>query len=61
MPFYEVELLVDSLKVLAEKEEEERKKQEKSSNAKVPNLNIGSQMRDMQRGMNMPTLPNFKL
>lgn len=63
MPFYEIEILVDSLKILAEKEEEERKKQEKKSNGsmKTPNLNMGSQMRDMQRGMNMPSLPNFKL
>ena len=61
MPFYEIEILIDSLKELAEKEEEERKKQEKSSNSKVPNLNLNSQMRDMQRGMTMPSLPNFKL
>jgi glutaredoxin len=59
MPFYEIEIMLDSLKELAEKEEEERKKKEKKENAQVPNLNMNSMMRQMQSSV--PQMPNFKL
>jgi hypothetical protein len=64
MPFYEIEILMDSLKELAEKEEEQRKKQEKEQSGKAPDLNINSYTRQMNQSMSsqqMPKLPNFKL
>ena len=59
MPFYEIEIILDSLKELAEKEEEERKKKEKKDSSSMPNLNQNSMMRNMQNSM--PKMPNFKL
>jgi len=63
MPFYELEIMLDELKILSEEEENERKKQEKGQHSQVPNLNINSQMSSMQRGIasSLPSLPNFKL
>lgn len=59
MPFYEIEIILDCLKDLADKEEEERKKREKKDSSQVPNLNMNSAMRQMQNSM--PKMPNFKL
>lgn len=59
MPFYEIEILLDCLKDLADKEEEERKKKDKKDNAQMPNLNQSSMMRQMQNSV--PQMPNFKL
>ena len=59
MPFYEIEILLDCLKDLAEKEEEERKKNEKKDAGGVPNLNASSMMKQAQNSM--PKMPNFKL
>jgi hypothetical protein len=65
MPFYEIEILLDSLKELADKEEEQRKKQEGQQNGSAPNLNISSYQRQMNQSManssQMPKMPNFKL
>lgn len=65
MPFYEIEILLDSLKELSEKEEEQRKKQEKEQSGQAPSLNMSSYTSQMNRSMNagsqMPKLPNFKL
>jgi hypothetical protein len=59
MPFYEIEIILDSLKALADKEEEERKKKDKKEHAQVPNLNAGTMMKQMQQAM--PQMPAFKL
>jgi hypothetical protein len=59
MPFYEIEILLDCLKELAEREEEERKKREKKDNGSTPNLNMSSIQRQMQNSM--PKMPDFKL
>jgi len=59
MPFYEIEILLDCLKELAEKEEEERKKKEKKEGGQAPNLSMSSITRQMQNSM--PQMPNFKL
>lgn len=64
MPFFELEELMDSLKMLAEKEEEERKKKEKGSQeGRIPNMNMNSYSRQMSNmtGVKMPSLPNFNL
>ena len=54
LPFFELEELLDSLKELAEREEEERRKQDKGSSA-------GFDMNAMTRQMksSMPTMPNI--
>lgn len=57
MPFWEVEDLLDSLKALAEKEEEERKNSERGN--KTPALDMNSAMRQMKSSA--PKLPNFNL
>jgi len=63
LPFYELEELLDSLKMLNEKEEEERKKKE--SGEKSPSFNMSSLSRQMSSmntsGIKTPSLPNFKL
>lgn len=59
MPFYEIEILLDCLKDLADKEEEERKKNEKKESGAVPNLNASSMMKQAQNSM--PKMPNFKI
>lgn len=61
LPFYELEELLDSLKMLAEKEEEERKKKE--GDQRGPNFgNLNSMMRQMTPSSSQaPKLPNFKL
>lgn len=60
MPFYEIEILLECLKELADREEEERKKKEKKEGAQTsPSLNMNSYMRQMQNSM--PSMPNFKL
>jgi hypothetical protein len=61
MPFFELEELLDSLKMLNEKEEEERKKQESADKAGVPNLNINSMSRQLSNNSSTPKLPNFNL
>jgi hypothetical protein len=63
MPFFELEELLDSLKMLNEKEEEERKKSEKGSAAATPSFNTSSMSRQMTSGQmpSMPSMPNFKL
>lgn len=60
LPFFELEELLDSLKMLNEKEEEERKKGEK--NQASPNFNMSSLQRQLSSSSAMsPKLPNFKL
>lgn len=59
MPFYEIEILLDCLKDLADKEEEERKKNEKKESGAVLNLNASSMMKQAQNSM--PKMPNFKI
>ena len=61
LPYYELEELLDSLKELANKEEEERKKKEGSQTA--PSMNVNSLTKQMsnQTGIHVPNLPNFKL
>ncbi len=61
LPFYEIEELLDSLKMLNEKEEEERKKQEGNSAGSNMNLNSMSRQLSKQSSIPTPTLPNFKL
>jgi hypothetical protein len=63
MPFFELEELIDSIKVLNEKEEEERKKKEGKEKNSMSNFNLGSMTRQMQSqtGMKMPSLPNFNI
>lgn len=67
MPFFELEELLDSLKMLNEKEEEERKKQEKSDKNGMPSIsNYTRQVQSMSnlaQSNNMPTpkMPNFKI
>jgi hypothetical protein len=64
MAFFELEELMDSIKILNEKEEEERKKREgKDKGNSMSNLNLGSMTRQLQNqsGMKMPSLPNFNL
>lgn len=62
LPFFELEELLDSLKMLADKEEEDRKKKEGSSNN---SFSMNSMARQMKSSMptlpNMPTFPNIKL
>lgn len=61
LAFYELEELLDSLKMLNEKEEEERKKQE--GNSAGSNMNMNSMSRQLSKQSSIPTpkLPNFKL
>lgn len=66
MDFYEIEIILDNLKELAEEEEKERKKKDKDEASAVPN--ISSYQRQMQSTLNssrgtlpMPSMPNFKL
>ena len=61
LPFFELEELIDSLKMLNEKEEEERKKSEGSAQSQMPNLNMSSLQRQMNSAATLPKLPNFKL
>ena len=63
MAFFELEELIDSVKMLNEKEEEEQKKKEGKEKGSMSNLNLSSLSRQMQNqsGMKMPTFPNFKL
>jgi hypothetical protein len=63
MDFFELEEILDSLKMLNEKEEEERRKKDGKEKNSMSNLNLGSLSRQMQSnsGMKMPSLPNFKL
>ena len=62
MGFYELEELLDSLKMLNEQEEEERKKKEGADKSGVPNLNMNSMARQMSSSSNIPTpkMPNIK-
>lgn len=60
LPFYELEELLDSLKVLAEKEEEERKKNEKSERAGMPNFNSMTRQMSQTANRGLPQMPNFK-
>jgi hypothetical protein len=61
MPFYEIEILLDNLKELNEREEEERKKSEKKESQAMPSLS--NYQRQMQQATNfhMPSMPSFKL
>lgn len=62
MPFYEIEILLESLKALSDKEEEERKKQEKAQKGGTGDMNMSSYMRQVQSMQsNAPKLPNFNL
>jgi hypothetical protein len=63
MPFYEIEILLDSLKELADKEEEQRKKQERDQSGTAPSLDVGAYTRQMNQAINSqtPKMPNFKL
>jgi len=65
MPFFELEELLDSLKMLNEKEEEERKKNEKQQGAatSTPNFNTSAMQKQMSQGKmpSMPSMPNFNL
>jgi hypothetical protein len=62
LPFFELEELLDSLKMLNEKEEEERKKSEKNSASASPNFNLSSMSRQMSNlSGNSPKLPNFNM
>jgi hypothetical protein len=62
MAFYELEELIDSLKMLAEKEEEEKKKKEGSSNN---GFNMSQMQRQMKSslpsnmGSGVPNIPSF--
>jgi citrate synthase len=58
MPFYEIEILLECLKELADKEEEQRKKQDKKDSAQMPNMSANSMMRQAQSSM--PKMPNLK-
>ena len=61
MSFYELEELLDSLKMLNEKEEEERKKKDGAEKAGVPNLNMNSMARQMNNtSIPTPKMPNIK-
>lgn len=65
LPFFELEELLDSLKMLNEKEEEERKKKDKAESS--PGINLNSMSRQLSKMNsssalpNAPKLPNFKL
>lgn len=65
LPFFELEELLDSLKMLAEKEEEERKKKEGAANGNNSfNMNsmarqMRSSMPSMPGGANLPSFPNM--
>ncbi len=57
MAFYELEELLDSIKILNNKEEEERQKKEKTESSKVPNLNINSLTSQLSRSSG-PSFPS---
>lgn len=59
LPFYELEELVDSLKMLAEKEEEERNKKDGNNGNGFSMSQIQSQMKSMMPS-NSPSFPNMK-
>jgi hypothetical protein len=63
LPFFELEELLDSLKMLNEKEEEERKKQEKADKGGVPSFNLNSMSRQLSNMSNVtaPRMPNIKM
>ena len=62
MAFYELEELIDSLKMLAEKEEEDRKKKDGKSNNGFSMNQMQRQMKGMMPsslGAGMPSVPSF--
>jgi len=64
LPFFELEELLDSLKMLGEKEEEERKKKEGGNSNNSFNMNsvarqMKSSMPSMPGGGNLPSFPNM--
>lgn len=62
MAFYELEELIDSLKMLAEKEEEDRKKKDGKSNNGFSMNQMQRQMKGMvpsNLGAGMPSVPSF--
>ena len=59
IPFYEYEIYLEQMNLIAKKQEEENKKQQEEYEGMRSSMNPAKMMSDMKSGMSMPTMPTI--
>ena len=58
MPFYEYEIYLEQMNLIAKKQEEENKKQQEEYDNMRSSMNPAKMMNNMNSGMSMPKMPS---
>ncbi len=61
MPFYEYEIYLEQMNLIAKKQEEENKKQQEEYDSMRSSMNPSKMMTNMNNNMSMPKMPSVSM